>query len=408
MNSFKHLLPKFLKKKMSKKDFLDEMKIIEIKFLEYLDNETNEEEILFTSLKLILADFRIQDDLYKFKSFLHLLMKISNNYHRKINFFEKITRILKLFKENIINYFSNSEIFNIFKANKRLLLYLINEGILIFDNNIFKKITTNNFRSKKYPHYFLPEIKKLKDILWIEIMKKSYFYYSNNKDWLDMISNEFPQDYEKNREISENDDFVCKMIREDSVQEFIVHVNKLNLSLHSEINSSIFETNSFLLKNLNSTKLIEYSAFYGSIQIFQYLKMNGVNLTPSLWIYAIHGKNPDIIHLLEENHVQPYENSFNTCFYESIKCHHSDITNYFSINYMQNENNGLSFGIKYHNYIFLQNQIINQSSFYDLCLYDYPFLVYAFIEEGSIDVNEIVIDIKNIFIEFLSYKLIKF
>ena len=66
-------------------------------------------------------------------------MKISNNYHRKINFFEKITRILKLFKENIINYFSNSEIFNIFKENRILLLYLINEGILIFDNNIFIK-----------------------------------------------------------------------------------------------------------------------------------------------------------------------------------------------------------------------------------------------------------------------------
>ena len=36
--------------------------------------------------------------------------------------------------------------------------------------------------------------------------------------------------------------------------------------------------------------------------------MNGVELTPSLLIYAIHGKNAEIIHLLEENHIEPEDN----------------------------------------------------------------------------------------------------
>ena len=58
------------------------------------------------------------------------------------------------------------------------------------------------------------------------------------------------------------------------------------------------------MKNKNTT-LIEYSAFYGSIQIFNFLRMNNVELSPSLWLYAIHGNNAELIHLLEENKVEP-------------------------------------------------------------------------------------------------------
>ena len=50
--------------------------------------------------------------------------------------------------------------------------------------------------------------------------------------------------------------------------------------------------------------LIEYAAFFGSIQIFNYLKLNKISLTPSLWKYAIHGNNAEIIQILEENHFQ--------------------------------------------------------------------------------------------------------
>lgn len=36
-------------------------------------------------------------------------------------------------------------------------------------------------------------------------------------------------------------------------------------------------------------------AFFVSIQIFKYLKMNNVELKPSIWSYSIHGKNVDVI-----------------------------------------------------------------------------------------------------------------
>ena len=64
------------------------------------------------------------------------------------------------------------------------------------------------------------------------------------------------------------------MIRKDLIKEFLVFVNKKELNLDSKLKSSIYETNSFLIKN-ESITLIEYTAFYGSIQIFQYLQKNG-------------------------------------------------------------------------------------------------------------------------------------
>ena len=95
-------------------------------------------------------------------------------------------------------------------------------------------------------------------------------------------------------------------------------------------NISIFETNPFLIKRKAS--LIEYAAFFGSIQIFKYLQLNNVELTPSLWLYAIHCNNPEIIHLLEENHVIPEDKSYFECYKESIKCHHNNIANYIKDN----------------------------------------------------------------------------
>lgn len=70
------------------------------------------------------------------------------------------------------------------------------------------------------------------------------------------------------------------LILEDSVKDFISYVNRSNISLESEVKLSIFERYSFL--NENHPILIEYAAFFGSIQIFQYLVMNKVPLKSSL------------------------------------------------------------------------------------------------------------------------------
>ncbi|KAK8838612.1 hypothetical protein M9Y10_032646 [Tritrichomonas musculus] len=108
-----------------------------------------------------------------------------------------------------------------------------------------------------------------------------------------------------------------------------------------QIESSIYETNSFL-QNKKLT-LIEYSAFFGSIQIFRFLFQNQVSLARSLWLYAIHGENPDIIHFLEENQIHPKDENYKECLKESIKCHHNDFAMYFKNNYINEYNTQLNY-----------------------------------------------------------------
>ena len=212
---------------------------------------------------------------------------------------------------NIKQTLSNSEIIKIFKNNKIILYFLYKNQIVTFDESNFNLIS-------KHEKYF-------------EILEASKTMEKNIKEKI---------------EIGENDSYISKLIREDSIEEFVAYVNKTNLSLKSTINSSIYETNSFLLKK-NPT-LIEYASFYGSIQIFVYLKLNCVELTSSLWIYSIHSNNPEMIHLLESNLVEPEDKTYIKCLEEAIKCHHNKIANYIIDNLLINDNDELINGNQFY------------------------------------------------------------
>ncbi len=62
-------------------------------------------------------------------------------------------------KQDLQKYFTNSEIFEIFKNNKRILLFLIEGRVIIIDEYIVSRITSYEFDRKNYREYFLPEIK---------------------------------------------------------------------------------------------------------------------------------------------------------------------------------------------------------------------------------------------------------
>ena len=325
---------------------------------------------------------------------------------------------------------------------------------MIVDKYITKKIvTTEDYTDMKYPQFFKDQIMQFKGEKWFpkneenqdkpsldsstsknskttgkysfgsiskvnQNQNKSKFNFSglqqsknqNKENWIDEIyKDDLPDNYDVNRKIGENESYICKMIRDDNVVEFITYVNKNNISLNSTIQTSIYETNSFLLKqqsvlrrNDDGVTLIEYAAFFGSIQIFQYLQMNGVELTQSLWHFVIHGQNPELIHRLEENHIEPKIRkngsrnevvSYTECYKESMKCHHNDITNYIQNNLLQNEEenerDNLIQPLEYYNFIFLQKEKISKFSFTDFCNYGYYLIANDLLKNIDIDINEI-------------------
>ena len=313
----------------------------------------------------------------KYEEILQLIASISDNCHRNKSFFNNLYQIIDHYKNQIKQTFSNEEIFDIFEKKKKMLLFLFQNKIITIDDDIYYRLLTKGeANGNRYIHFFYPEIKKFID-------KKKVIYIK--EELINIDENIFDGFEEKHNE-GENDSFICSLIREDSVEEFIEYVNRSNISLRSQVSPSIFETNSFLIEN-NKTTLIEYSAFFGAIQIFQYLRMNGVELNPSLWLYAIHSRNAELIHLLESCQVSPPNENYEKCLYESIKCHHNEIAYYIENNLITEDNDEtrkseefISTILKNHNYAYLNLNFEDSYTFFYLWNYGYHTLVNLFIE----------------------------
>ena len=300
--------------------------------------------------------------------------------------------ILFLLEQKIIEIKeSNAGSIKKYFVTKKGVPIIINDKTSSPKKKMKTKKTKSNLNTSSLILFFYPELKTFLD----EKVQKSI------EDKLKKIDSKIDfenlDQFNKKRHKGENDSYICSLIREDSVEEFIAHVNRKNISLSAKIKPSIYETNSFLIKN--EPTLIEYAAFFGSIQIIQYLKYYKVPLTPSLWIYAIHSKNAELIHFLEENKVKPEQNKkakkepFEDVFIESIKCHHNDIALYIKDSLFK-KNTDLneyitSFIFRYHNYRYFPNEIIG-NDFYYLCQFDYLEIIKILQNENKIDKKDII------------------
>ena len=377
-------------------DYMSKMKDIEQNIIDYLENEESD-EFDHQNLMDFFKDSHIRSNKQVFKGILYMLSNISENHHRQRSFFNKIEHIFQYFIPKMKKTFSKCEIFNIFKRNKRILLFLFAQKVIIPNKYFLSIFSKDKYKRKFFSEYFLKEFKPLYD--------DNTFIYLKTRIPDDIDSELF----EERRKEGENQLELCQMIRNDSIDEFIHFTSQSNISLSSTIRPSIYETNPIFLKNRPT--LIEYAAFYGSIQIFNYLKMNNVKLNPSLWIYAIHSNNPEMIHLIEYDEIESPHYSFKDCYKESIKCHHNSIMDYIKDNLYvgEREKNIKMFlkSIQYHNYCYLYDliyfSIANSAKFYnsdlemgvseefnifyDLCKYNYLYLVDFFLKYRNINPN---------------------
>ena len=372
-----------LREALAIQKYINHKKEIHNLLLNFIENSgVNDTD--FQNLIDLINTQNYEENREELEHFLRLISKIAKNHHRDTDFFKKIEKIL-LHLENVIKQtFSISEIFKIFKSNKLIILSLIKSKIIALDEEIVKLILEEK---NNYCHFFFPEIKSL---IGEEKVKQIESEISNTDN------------FEEKRQIGENDSVICSLIRNDSLDDFISHVINSNLSIESEIQPSFFETNSFLLKQKKTT-LIEYAAFFGSIQIFEYLCSQKVNLQPSLWLYAIHSNNSKLIRLVEESHVEPVDKSYEECFEEAIKCHHNDIASYIQ-NYLMKKDDdeenqtvrqcgenivGCSF--RYYNFPYFPTDFSQNNGFFYLCRYNYSKIVDLFLKTRKKDIEATII-----------------
>ena len=392
-------------------DYIADKKKLYSVILEFLENSdenfddtTNEK--CFERLSPITNQEVKDGACEKIEEFLRIVKNISDEHHRDPTFIARTKQLLLHYKNQIKQTLSNEEIFYIFEGNKLLVHFLLANDIIRMTEKICEYMMNKcEPNGNRYCHFFYPE---LEHFLGEEKMK------SVKKELLNKSENIF-NNYDLKREEGENDSHICSMIRDDSVEEFISYVTRSNYSLSSQIAPSIFETNSFLIERKNTT-LIEYSAFFGSIQIFQYLMMNEVELTSSLWLYAIHSKNAELIHILETKNVCPPKfenkseeelkeanNEYLICLIKSIKCHHNDFADYIQNTFLFQEEKDpkrnemvICNCIKYHNYNYFETETIKKHGFFYLCLYEYNELINILLKEKEEKIKLRIIRITNI------------
>ena len=334
---------------MEIQEYLKKKKKVQEEILNFIDNE-DDNGGYFQSLERLFNDLKIFENKSDLTELFHMILVIANDHHRSFNFYTKIDKILLLFKKEIMHFFSTSEIINIFQSNKRIICFFLQETIISSD-----ELNSN------------------------EIMS---------------LFNEENKLFQMNDKINEgeNDHYICQIIRKDLIDDFISYINQNNIPLSSQIESSIFETNLFLINKTPS--LIEYSSFFGSIRIFKYLIVNGINLTSELLVFAIHGRNPEIIHHLEDNNIQVTDKIYNECLNEAIKCHHNEIADYILNNFNRNENNTMNLqSLESFNYYYFSDSFNVESIFYDLCSNDYCSLVKILLKTCKFDLNKKIISI---------------
>ena len=113
---------------------------------------------------------------------------------------------------------TNSEIFNLFQSNKRILLFLIENKIIIIDYYIYLKI----YEKDNYLAYFYPEISDYSKNNKSEQLKLS-------SDKIKPIINTNIEDFKLKRKIGENDAYICQLIRNDDIDNFISYFKKQHL-----------------------------------------------------------------------------------------------------------------------------------------------------------------------------------
>ena len=366
---------------MNYQEYLEKMTTIQSHILKYMNNNPNDDENYHILMKY-LEDQKIRENKYFIKELFHLILHISNNYHRTPKFYDKIDKMISAFLKEMKDYFSNYEIFNIFKGNKRILLFLFEQKIITPDASIAITLMKDKYKKASYHYYFFPELKNFYDEnLLIEMYEIEHQLFEN-QEIVDI------EKFKENRQTGENENEICRLIREDLIDDFVEYMRNTKLSASSQIDHSIFETNSFLFDKIPT--LIEYAAFFGSNSIFKFLYLSHVKLNPSLWLYSIHGQNLEIIHFLKEKYIRPEDNSYKECLYESIKCHHNSISKSFLKAKKLENVTYTNQSLKYFNFELFPNDIINNDYiFFDFCKYDYYILVDYLLNELNIDINDV-------------------
>lgn len=368
-------------------EYITEMKLIHKNILDFVDSDEDLES-KYEELGRVLNPTQIKKNKFGLIEILYIILCIANKHYRSYNFFDKIERMLLLLKEDIKNTFTNNEIYDFFQTNNRILLFLLQEKLLTIDKYVHEAIHRNiliNNTPYLEINAFMPN----------ENQARYYFSPELDPSEPPVCKDDFDADtFNQKRKNGENDNYICQLIRNDSVHEFIKYVNESEIDIFSLLDRSFFETN--LALNLMDVTMIQYAAYFGSIKIFQYLLNKKAKIDDDIWFFAIHGRNRRLIHLIEER-LDIQSDLVLQYPFISAEHHHNELTDYF-FNYtnftfpkgdFKTESHIYSLiGSLFYNYDYLTEEGVSYLSLEDFDILRNPLFFQVFLKSRNINVND--------------------
>lgn len=269
------------------------------------------------------------------------------------SYIELLTLLIPLIRKGI----SEQQLFEIISSSRCLLVFFFENDLLSLDF-LKKEIPKFDFRYL----LFFPEIKNNKPELFTSMM--IYVYYSRFVKNIEASMS--IEDFQNYRRIGHDSSEIAQIIRNDDLTEFQQIFSQNNMSFEHVLDKSLFESDKLLSTPPN---LIEYSAFFSSINIFKflYLLLSQVEeYEPkkiySLYLFAIAGGSFEIIHLVENLNLDTNLIDKQAMKY-SIYYHQNDLCEYLHSNFdLKYDIETLLMCINYNNYQMIE-QLLCQDSF---------------------------------------------
>ena len=279
-------------------------------------------------------------------------------------------------KVNFPNELLNDDSFNK-KEDKTLYLKLYtcsdkdyaNIRLAIFKRDLYDH-SRNNYRKKRC--LYSSVVRQQFSIYLEQDFKNNYFYEEF----------EFAK-YDKN-------DFGYYIMSND-VDGFVSLLNYFDISHKNhfkiEFKDGIEFFNRWLSKGIvQYVTLLECSAFYGSVQIFKYLLMNGISCRKSKNIRkcAVAGGNYEIIRLLVQKNVVFNDN----CYAISIIYHHNELSEWIKLNY--NIKCKYDFGKISKHVMNFNNYFLKIAIIIEAINQEYQDIVIHFLNNTTLSINDII------------------
>lgn len=214
----------------------------------------------FQALTKFICDNNISKTKIDLQDFLHLLINIADNHHRGVNFLSKIMQIFNYLLSDIRSFLSDMEIWDKFWQNKIIILDIIQNNSIVIDNNMIN----SNLQSNRY--MFLPQFSRNMNnrlnngrIMSPYHLLFSYFLFKSANDIPNLsniekiIKKSFDMDIESLQQLcqkGENDNHICHLIRQDSINDFISYFNEKTLNLIQIFNFQRLRQTNFFKKDL--------------------------------------------------------------------------------------------------------------------------------------------------------------